>query len=77
MKRGHLRGSPALRLRAGDLGARADIAPSAGEFAALADDFNAMASALEARTFTPIRFLTFDHDLHAAASAMLGAEETP
>ena len=39
----------ALRLRAGDLGARADIAPSAGEFAALADDFNAMASALDMR----------------------------
>lgn len=39
----------ALRLRAGDLAARADIAPSAGEFAALADDFNAMAAALDMR----------------------------
>lgn len=34
-----------------------------------------LASALEARTFAPIRFLSFDHDLHAAASAMLSAEE--
>ena len=34
-----------------------------------------LASALEVRTSAPIRFLTFDHDLQAAASAMLGTEE--
>ena len=39
----------ATRLRAGDLTARAVVSPSAGEFAALADDFNAMASALDMR----------------------------
>jgi len=39
----------ATRLRAGDLTARAVVSPSSGEFAALADDFNAMASALDAR----------------------------
>jgi PAS domain S-box-containing protein len=39
----------ATRLRAGDLTARAVVSPSAVEFAGLADDFNAMASALDAR----------------------------
>src|SRR3954465_15006736 len=39
----------ATRLRAGDLSARAAVSLEAGEFAALADDFNAMASALDAR----------------------------
>ena len=34
-----------------------------------------LASALEARTFQPIRFLTFDHDLQSAASALLSTEE--
>jgi PAS domain S-box-containing protein len=37
------------RLRAGDLTARADVSSNAGEFAALAEDFNAMASALDTR----------------------------
>jgi len=39
----------ATRLRAGDLTARANVSSSAGEFAALAEDFNTMASALDTR----------------------------
>jgi uncharacterized protein len=34
-----------------------------------------LASALEARVFQPIRFLTFDHHLQVAAIALLSAEE--
>src|SRR3954464_9918955 len=39
----------AARLRAGDLTARARVSSEAWEFAALADDFNAMAAALDTR----------------------------
>jgi len=39
----------AVRLRAGDLTARARVSPEAWEFSTLADDFNAMAEALDAR----------------------------